>query len=56
MNISSNYRIICFSQLGNELNDVKHCSGVYEQNSKVNSFLVHDWTAELMIIASNDNR
>ena len=33
---------------------IKHCWGVYEQNSIVNSVHVDDWTVELAIIASND--
>ena len=32
---------------------VKHCWGVYEQNSIVNNVCVDDWTAESVIIASN---
>ena len=33
---------------------IKHCWGVYEQNSIVNNVSVDDWTAELAIIASNE--
>ena len=33
---------------------IKHCWGVYEQNSIVNSVRVDDWTAELAIIGSNE--
>ena len=42
------------SQLENELDCIKHCNGVYEQNNIVNSVRVDDWTAELTIIANND--
>ena len=41
------------SQLENELCCIKHCWGVYEQNSIVNNAPVYDWTAEWAIIASN---
>ena len=41
------------SQLENELFSVKHCWGVYEQISIVNSVRVDDWTAEWAFIASN---
>ena len=34
------------SQLANELCYIKHCWGVYEQNSIVNSARVDYWTAE----------
>ena len=47
--IPGNYRQI----LEKELGGVKHCWGVYEQNSTVNSVLVDDWKAEVAIIASN---
>ena len=33
---------------------IKHCWGVYEQKSTVNSVRVDDWTGELAIIASNE--
>ena len=41
-------------QLENELDGIKYCWGVYEQNSIVNSLCADDWTAELAIIATND--
>ena len=34
------------AQLANKVCCIKHCSGVYEQNSIVNSVFVDDWTAE----------
>ena len=37
----------------NELCCIKHCWGVYEQDSLVNSVGVDDWTAEWAMIASN---
>ena len=39
------------SQLENEPCCIKHCWGVYEQNSIVNSVHEDDWTAERVIIA-----
>ena len=39
------------SQLVNSLWSIKHCFGVYEHNSIVNSIRADDWTAELAIIA-----
>ena len=42
-------------QLVNELY-IKHCWGVYEQNSIVNTVHVDDWTGEWAIIASNEYR
>ena len=41
------------SQLENELSCIKYCWDVYEQNNIVNNVHVGDWTAELVIIASN---
>ena len=41
------------SQWDNGLNCIKHCWGVYEWNSIMNSACVDDWTAESAIIASN---
>ena len=41
------------AQLPNELICIKHCWGVYQQNSIVNSVRVDDWAAERAIIASN---
>ena len=38
-------------QLGNEFYCIKHCRGVYEQNSIANSVHEDDWTAERVIIA-----
>ena len=43
------------SQLVNELDCIKHCWSVYEQNSIVNSVSVDDWTVECAIIASYVN-
>ena len=40
-------------ELDNELCYVKHCWGIYEQNSIV--FSIDYWTAERAIIASNES-
>ena len=42
-------------QLENGISCIKHCSGVCEQKKNiVNSVYVHEWTAEVEIIASNE--
>ena len=41
------------SQLENELSCIKHCLGVCEQNSIVNSIRVDSWTTEGEIVDSN---
>ena len=41
-------------QLENELYCTKHCFGVYEHNSTVNSVSVEGWVAQLAIIVSNE--
>ena len=40
-------------QLANEICCIKHCWGVYEHDSIVNSVFADDWLAELAIIANN---
>ena len=41
------------SLLANEHSCIKHCWGIYEQNSHVNTVRVVNWTAERVITASN---
>ena len=52
--ITSNYRQNMPFQLENGLVYIKHCLGVYDQNSLVNIVHVDDWIAELVIIVRND--
>ena len=44
------------SRLANELGYINIVGGVNEQNSVVNKRLADDWTAEIAIIASNNER
>ena len=52
--ITNNFRQNITFQLENWLVYIKHCLGVYDQNSLVNIVRVDDWIAELVIIARND--
>ena len=50
--IACNYQLNMTSQLMNERCCIKHCWGVYEQNTIVISVHVNNWTAEWPIIVS----